>query len=113
MEEIQHPRPTAERRRSREDRLPIGPGACGESEETADGADGTAQVVWGAIAEDHEVVGMTAGEVREIFQGPYNIAPQVEVLLNGARADAEVRLAAGDVLEFVRAAGEKGVAACP
>jgi hypothetical protein len=113
MEEIHHPRPALQRRRTREDRLPIGEGACGESEEAAIAADGRVQIVWGALTDDHEIVGMTVGEVRDIFQGPYNIAPEVEVILNGVATDADARMVAGDVLEFVRAAGEKGVAACP
>jgi hypothetical protein len=39
---------------------------------------------------------------------PYHIPPQAAALVNGEPADVGRRLEAGDVLEFARAAGEKG-----
>lgn len=71
-------------------------------------ASATVQVIWGPIAEHIAVAGMTAAEARALLQGPYNIAPHANMLVNGAPVSRTQRLAAGDTLEFVRLAGEKG-----
>jgi hypothetical protein len=68
----------------------------------------TVQVIWGPIAENMAVGGMSVGDVRGLLQGPYNIPPQAAALVNGERVGAGHQLAAGDVLEFARASGEKG-----
>ena len=46
-----------------------------------------------------------------MLSAPLNIAPAVAALVNGNASDANHRLAAGDVLEFARPAGEKGARA--
>jgi hypothetical protein len=71
---------------------------------------GRVQVIFGAVMDDLEVAGMSVGEARNLLNVPYNIAPNAFVTLNGFEADDDTRLAEGDVLEFVRPAGEKGVA---
>lgn len=70
--------------------------------------EGLVQVVWGALMDDLEVAGMTVGEVHELLQLPYGIAPDADVNVNGIEATHDTRLEAGDELEFVRMAGEKG-----
>ena len=68
----------------------------------------TVQVIWGPIAESMAVGGMSVADVRGLLQGPYNIPPQAAALVNGEPVGAAHQLAAGDVLEFARASGEKG-----
>jgi hypothetical protein len=68
----------------------------------------TVQVIWGPIAENMAVGGMSVGDVRGLLQGPYNIPPQAAALVNGEPVGGSHRLAVGDVLEFARASGEKG-----
>jgi hypothetical protein len=51
---------------------------------------------------------MSVADVRGLLQGPYNIPPQAAALVNGEPVGAAHQLAAGDVLEFARASGEKG-----
>ena len=70
--------------------------------------DGTVQIIWGSLMDDLEVAGLTVGEVQGLLQQPYGIAPDVAVNVNGFEATHETRLEAGDELEFVRSAGEKG-----
>jgi hypothetical protein len=77
----------------------------------AAGAAGPVQVIWGPFTEALEVGGMTAAEVFRLLRDPYNIAPGAAIHVNGALADPNQRLRAGDTLEFVRGAGEKGAAA--
>ena len=50
----------------------------------------------------------TVAEVRAHLAGAYNIAPEATVHVHGVEAGEDTRLRAGDCLEFVRAAGEKG-----
>ena len=80
-------------------------------EEPGFSTDGTVQVVWGAMVDDFDLVGMTVGEVATLLRRPYRLAPGVVANVNGEETDADTRLCAGDELEFVRAAGEKGAAA--
>ena len=68
----------------------------------------TVQVIWGPIAESMAVGGMSVDDIRGLLQGPYNIPAQAAALVNGEPVGAGHRLAAGDVLEFARASGEKG-----
>ncbi len=71
-------------------------------------AGGTVHLTWGPLTEDLDLAGMTVREVYRLLRQPYNLAPNVRVNVNGAGADAGTRLEAGDSLEFVRLAGEKG-----
>ena len=73
-----------------------------------DDVSGTVHITWGALIDDLEVADMTAGEVLDLLQDAYHIAPGVQINVNGVEVTADTRLATGDSLEFVRAAGEKG-----
>jgi hypothetical protein len=75
------------------------------------GTSGTVQVIWGPFTEPLEVAGLSVAQAFELLRDPFNIAPGAEVNVNGVAAAPEQRLRAGDVLEFVRGAGEKGAAA--
>jgi hypothetical protein len=54
------------------------------------------------------VQGMTVQAVYQLLQAPFNIAPQVTALVDGRTVDGNHRLAAGEALEFIRHAAEKG-----
>jgi len=66
------------------------------------------QVQWGAMTEWMDLAGMTVGEALQMLQRPYRIAPDVLALVGGRQVTREHRLAAGEELELVRLAGEKG-----
>ena len=72
------------------------------------GGDGTVHLTWGPLTENLDLAGMNVGEVYRLLRQPYRLAPEVRVNVNGSEADADTRLEAGDSLEFVRLAGEKG-----
>ena len=104
MEELhRHPQAT----RSPATRPPIGTGVRTGGSDDID-TSGTVQVTWGALIDDLEVAGMTVGEVQTLLQAAYNLAPGVQIIVNGDEADEDTVLGTGDALEFVRAAGEKG-----
>lgn len=66
------------------------------------------RVIWGLLDERMDVQGMTVAEAFQLLQRHLNIAPGVAANVNGIEADSAQRLDVGDVLEFVREAGEKG-----
>ena len=104
MQELQRPLPETTR--------PAEPRPIGTGVRTGGGNDrdtsGTIQVTWGAVIDDFEGAGMTVGEVLTAVEGAYNVPPGVRINVNGVETDANTLLVAGDHLEFVRAAGEKG-----
>lgn len=69
---------------------------------------GAVQVIWGPTAESLELAGLTVDGAYQLLRAPFHIAPGVRVLVNGEPAAPDQRLAAGDLLEFTRPAGEKG-----
>ncbi|MBW2243326.1 MAG: hypothetical protein JRH01_15170 [Deltaproteobacteria bacterium] len=71
-------------------------------------AGGSVQVIWGAMVETLDLGEFTVSEAFRMLRAPFNIAPAVNVLVNGTPVDGEHRLNRGDVLEFARPAGEKG-----
>ncbi len=66
------------------------------------------RVIWGLLDERMDVHGMTVAEAHQLLQRHLNIAPGVVANVNGIEAASAQRLDVGDVLEFVREAGEKG-----
>jgi hypothetical protein len=100
------------RRRRREQpprEMPRGEAPSSEGE--PEGHPTGVQVIWGAMAQQMELGGMTVGDAHALLQPAFNLAPEVAVLVDGRLATGDHRLASGQVLEFVRHAGEKGVAA--
>jgi proteasome-associated ATPase len=97
------------RRRRREQpqrEIPRG-GTPGSEEEPESDATGV-QVIWGAMAQQMELAGMTVGEAQQLLRPAFGLAPEATPLVDGRLAGSGDRLASGQVLEFVRAAGEKG-----
>ena len=103
MEQLRRPRgsaPTRERLPDPFDQTPFEDGPPDE--------DGTVMVIWGANMDELDASGLTIDEVRTQVGSAYNIAPDADVNVNGVTATGDTRLRAGDSVEFVRAAGEKG-----
>lgn len=111
MQELRNPRRNSPLRERRRDALSVDRSSDADSDAVdADDAEngGTVEVVWGANMDSLDVGGMTVDEVRHQLDNAYNIAPDALVTVNGVAAPGDRRLRAGDCLEFVRAAGEKG-----
>jgi hypothetical protein len=104
--------PLHERRAPRPTRRPEAPfGAPGQpgtpaAELAADEAG--VEVIWGALPDRYDLAGVTVVEADRLLRAHLGIPGGVRALLNGAEAEATRRLRPGDVLEFVRAAGERG-----
>jgi hypothetical protein len=97
------------RRRRREQpprEIPRGGPQSSDEESEDPGTD--VQVIWGAMAQQMSLAGMTVGDARALLQQAFNLAPEVMALVDGRLARGGHRLASGQVLEFVRPAGEKG-----
>jgi hypothetical protein len=71
-------------------------------------ADGTATVSCGPYAENIAVAGMSVGEIRARFRDRFNIDPHSQAILNGQEVGDDTTVRAGQVLTFIRKAGEKG-----
>ena len=69
---------------------------------------GSVEVIWGALPDRYEVAGMTVVEAYRLLREHLGIPRGVRALVNGAEAEPATALRPGDVLEFVRAAGERG-----
>jgi hypothetical protein len=66
------------------------------------------QVTYGAGVQALPLAGLRVSDARHIARDILNVDPQAPVLVNGRQVDASYRIAAGDQIEFVHAAGEKG-----
>jgi hypothetical protein len=66
------------------------------------------KVIWGPIMKELNVQGLTVGAAYRALQDALGIPADALPLVNGRRAEPDECLVAGDVLEFVRRAGEKG-----
>jgi hypothetical protein len=69
---------------------------------------GQVQVSYGVHSLEAAIAGKSVGEVRQALKEPLNIDPRALALVNGRDVAASYLLKAGDQLEFVRLAGEKG-----
>ena len=74
---------------------------------------GTVHVVYGVHTLDAALAGRTVLSVREALVQPLNISPQAVALVDGREVETTHVLAPGELLEFVRHAGEKGQEAGP
>ncbi len=69
---------------------------------------GKVKVVYGVHALEASLADRTVQSVREALDQPLNISPQAVTLVNGQEVEGAHVLSAGELLEFVRYAGEKG-----
>ncbi len=70
---------------------------------------GKVKVVYGVHALEASLAGRTVQSVREALAQPLNISPQAVTLVNGQEVEGARVLNHGELLEFVRYAGEKGL----
>ena len=68
----------------------------------------TVRVIYGVHSLDVNIAGRTVGEVRATLRQALNIGPQAIAVVDGREVLESVILQVGEVLEFVRLAGEKG-----
>jgi len=69
---------------------------------------GKVKVIYGVHAIEATLAGRTVLSVREALAQPLNISPRAVALVNGQEVDSTHVLGQGELLEFVRYAGEKG-----
>ena len=69
---------------------------------------GQVKVIYGVHALEANLAGRTVQSVREALTQALNISPQAVTLVNGQEVEASHVLSPGELLEFVRYAGEKG-----
>ncbi len=79
---------------------------------SARGSSGAVRVICGVHALEAPVAGRTVAEVRAALEEALNISPSAVAVVNGAEVGADHVLREGEQLEFVRLAGEKGLAGC-
>jgi len=91
------------RQRLREGGAPGGAGIFDDG-----GTGGSVDVAHGPYRESLPVGEMTVAEVRRRFQDQLDIHPEAVALLDGHEVDDATRLRNGQMLMFVRPAGEKG-----
>lgn len=68
------------------------------------------KVVCGASATKFDVAGQTIVAVRDFLSDALNIGSEALALVNGKKRKEDYKLQGGDTLEFVKEAGEKGLA---
>jgi hypothetical protein len=68
----------------------------------------TVRVIYGVHSLDVNIAGRGVGEVRATLRQALNIGPQAVAVVDGREVLESYILQAGEVLEFVRLAGEKG-----
>jgi sulfur carrier protein ThiS len=69
---------------------------------------GQVKIIYGVHNLEAAIAGKSVSEVRQALKEPLNIDPRALALVNGRDVAASHILKAGDQLEFVRLAGEKG-----
>lgn len=70
----------------------------------------TVRVIYGVHSLEASIAGRSVGEVRTALKQALNIGPQAVAVVDGREILESYMLQAGEVLEFVRLAGEKGSA---
>ncbi len=96
-----------ERRRPKREETGPGPGGLGDvfaGPETG----GAVTVCHGPYSEDLPVGNMSVGEVRRRFSDRLDIDPQSQAVIDGNEVDDSTVLRGGQLLAFIRQAGEKG-----
>jgi len=66
------------------------------------------RVLYGVHSLEADLAGRTVADVRQALRQALNISPQAVALVDGREVEESVILLAGQELEFVRLAGEKG-----
>ncbi len=66
------------------------------------------RVLYGVHALEANLAGRTVSDVRQALRQALNISPQAVAVVDGLEVEESFSLLAGQQLEFVRLAGEKG-----
>jgi hypothetical protein len=74
---------------------------------------GKVRVTYGVHDVRMKVAGLTVGQVKIAYADILNFAPDAPAYLGGRMVDDSVVLKAGDHIEYMKAAGEKGAFAQP
>ena len=82
----------------------------GEAGDNGSVRPGTVQVISGASVQAFPIAGMRVEHARGLLGTILRLDPQGPVLVNGRPVSSTHRLEAGDILELVHHAGEKGAA---
>ncbi len=69
----------------------------------------TVKVIYGVHSLEVNIAGRTVEEVRNALKQALNIGPRAIAVVDGQEVMESYILQAGETLEFVRMAGEKGV----
>lgn len=96
--------------RTRPTREALGPGPAGLGTLFADSDGGTSNVTvaHGPYSEQLPVGDMSVGEIRARYRDRFDIDPQSLAVLDGNEVGNDTQVRAGQLLMFVRRAGEKG-----
>ncbi len=70
--------------------------------------DSLVRVLYGVHSLEANLAGRTVSDVRQTLRQALNISPQAVAVVDGREVEAGFILVAGQQLEFVRLAGEKG-----
>jgi hypothetical protein len=97
-----------EQTRPIQETLGPGPGGTDDLFAIGTGAAGPVTVCHGPYAEELPVGDMTVGEIRRRFADRLDIDPQSQAVLDGHEVGDDTIVRAGQLLTFVRKAGEKG-----
>jgi hypothetical protein len=84
------------------------PGGADDLFSPPDGTTAAVTVAHGPYSERLPVSGLTVGEVRARYRDRFDIDPQSTPVLDGRDVDNTTVIRPGQVLVFVRRAGEKG-----
>jgi len=79
-----------------------------ELDQLTAGEDRNVQVTYGAGFQNLPLAGLQVSEARMIARDILSVDERSAVLVNGREVNANHRINAGDQIEFVHAAGEKG-----
>ena len=85
-----------------------GPLTVAEEEPAPAAAVGDVSVVHGVYAHDFPLAGLRVRDARSQLEERMNIDPDATAVVDGNEADEDVVLVEGQVLTFVKHAGEKG-----
>jgi hypothetical protein len=98
------------RERVRQGQFATGPDAFSDGGGTrvAEASEGRVEVIHGVYAHSLPLAGMTVLQARAELQDRMNIDPESLAVVDGVEVDDQTVLREGQVLNFVKPAGEKG-----
>lgn len=85
-----------------------GPVAFADDEPSAAAPAGDVSVVHGVYAHSYPLAGLRVRDARNHLEERMNIDPDAVAIVNGNEAGEDTMLAEGQVLTFIKHAGEKG-----